>query len=527
MTQIIVGGYPDNLQVNSATTEYNCLQGGYTWTSAETNISQCFPTAGVIDRLYVELNGDPTNAGSYYDFWLVVDGTETALTCRISAGATSANDVAHTVNITAGQTVSIKCTPSVTDPVARMARWSTRFTPTVTNESVCLLHMGGIDGAASYQSLQGYQDDSITTEAYVNLPMPTAGVFKKLFVKFASSLGGAGDAYTIALRLGGATQALTVTVTYADTAGNDSAHTVDVVAGDLVDLILTNANTPATSACAVGLVFVATVTGESLLFGGSSVDTPSTAAVEYLPLCELRTLAWSATEQFSLIQECTVSDLYVALSASPGAGNNYIVSINKDGGTASGITVTIADLATTGNDTTHTYTADDGDTISLDCLPDSTPTARYIRVGMVLFIAAAVTPQAVGSGSITIASTIGLKTKKGLSGAVTIASSLNRKIKKSLSGTVTIASTLGRKILKSLAGVVSISAALNRKTKIAVGDGSITIEAALASLKTFFSAVGDGAIAIESSLELVIKKGVGGAIAIASTLGRNIFVSLS
>ena len=389
MKQPIVGGYPDNLQVNSAVTEYNCLMGGAAWVSTENNVYQCIPTNGKFRKLYVELNGDPTAGGSYYDFWLVVNGTPSALTCRIAAGATANSDLTHEVSVTAGQTVSICCTPSATDPTARMARWTCEFESDTPNESICLISAPCQNSYSTYPSLQGASLIDNSTENRVSTPIPTAGSFKKLYIQLSGSPGvGAGDAYTIALRVGAGTKNNTVTITQPATSGNITNVTDAVVAGNLVNFICIAVSTPSLEPfAAIGIVFCPTVDGESLLTGGDAGSyTPNNDVTYYHQLCETRLSSWQTTEYFSLIQACLVRNFYVSLSVAPDTGNDYTISINKDAGAASGLTVNIAGAATTGNDVAHTYIAGNGDTISLKSVPNSTPTISYQQVGLVLYI---------------------------------------------------------------------------------------------------------------------------------------------
>jgi hypothetical protein len=278
-----------------------------------------------------------------------------------------------------------------------MARWSVEFESDTANESICLLNAQFDSGTTTiYSALQGKQHASDAVETRENLPMPTAGLFKKLYVKLSTDPGTAPDAFTLALRVNGATKNNTVTIVADNTTGNDVAHTDAVVAADLVAFIIIPVSSPSASPyAAIGIVFCPTVDGESLLFGGSSFASVDSVDTEYLPLCELNALDWSATEQFSLIQACIVKNLYVKLDTAPSSGDSYDISINKDGGVASGLTVNIAGAATSGNDTAHTYVAGNGDTISLKSVPTSAPDNGMVRIGCVLYNEPAITKRSV------------------------------------------------------------------------------------------------------------------------------------
>jgi len=98
--------------------------------------------------------------------------------------------------------------------------------------------------------------DTIVTadEAEALIPIPVSGTFKNLYVNLAVAPG-AGKTRTLTLRVGGADQALTVTISNTDTTGNDVTHTVAVSAGDLICIGYTSTGTPATSEMKFGLEF--------------------------------------------------------------------------------------------------------------------------------------------------------------------------------------------------------------------------------------------------------------------------------
>lgn len=149
-----------------------------------------------------------------------------------------------------------------------------------------------------------------------------------------------------------------------------------------------------------------------------------------------------------------------------------------------------ADVTNPGDQATYTFI--DGDAISLF----GTGTE-----------AGGPTLQAVGGGSIAIASTLNLKTMISVgAGAISISGSL---------GTI-------RRFLQSVgSGSVAITGILGRLIKVGVGSGSISISGALVTVLTFFQTVGSGSIAIAGTLGLKTSIAVGaGSIGIAGVLGR-------
>ncbi|MCJ7829227.1 MAG: hypothetical protein MUP81_05770, partial [Dehalococcoidia bacterium] len=484
MKQVIVGGYSDALF--GAATEYNYLMGGYNWSGTEYYRYQCIPTGGTIDSLFIELSANIA-ADSTGIFTLMVAGAPSTLTCTIGAGAAIGSDVAHSVAVTAGQTVSIRATYTGT-PGTPSARWTTRFTGTTAGESICLANTQASAVTSIYTPIQGKTFNLYTTEANVQQPIPTPGTFKKLYVVLNEDPGTDPDAYTIALRVGGATKNNTVTIVANNTTGNITNVTDAVVAGNLVDFIVIPVSGPSVSSLvAIGIVFIADTDGESLIMGGSTADAPSTSATEYMNLCGASETTWNATETtvYSLIQTCTIKNLYVNLSAAPGAGDpvkSYTISINKDAGAASGLTVTISTAATTGNDTAHTYDPANGDTADIKCVPANTPAATYANIGLVCYIAAGV----IHEGAATLS---GVGTLVGIGQGIFIG-------KGTLSGVGTLAGIgrgifIGKGVLSGTGTVVSIGSLIAIGKAVFSGVGTLVGAGRLTAIgKAALSGVG-------------------------------------
>jgi len=385
MFQTILGGSSDNL--NAASAEFNNLMGGMGWASGDTNVLQVMPTGGNISSLRIKLNAAP-GAGKSYAFVLMVNNVASALTCTVSGTDTTAQDTANVVAVVAGDTVSLRCTPTGT-PQVTMARWATIWEPTTAGESICLFRSPTYALGNRFTTWQASNSNFSATEGRVNSPMPTAGTWKKLYIQGLSAPG-AGTSYTIAFRLGGATQALTVTVADAATTGNDAVNTVAVAPGNLVNMIIDPTGTPAGMASfGGGIVFVSDTSGESLLLGGLGGTTevnPSTSAVSYKSLPGFDD--WTTTEANaqSLIGKCTVKKLYVNLSVAPGAGDpvkSYQFDIRKNSAD-SGITVTVETAETTGYDLGHAASFLAGDIFGIKSTPANTPAQTWPMFAMVL-----------------------------------------------------------------------------------------------------------------------------------------------
>jgi len=382
MEQVLFGGIDDLL--DTAATEYNSLIGGESWRPAESDYAKLVSIEGKIKNLRVRLNGAP-GAGTRYTFTLMVNGAPSALTFDIADAATSGSNMLNEIDVTSGDTVSLRCVPTG-PPIARNATWTSVFEGYTANESLIL---GGTfdtlnSGVTEYgQVMCAFASLSIT-EPNSRQVVPTSGTIKNLYVKLSADPGTAPDAYKFTLRKGGVNQALTVTITADDTTGSDLINTVDVVAGDILTMMFEPLNTPsATPKAKWSMTFVADTDGESIVMGGS-LDAINAADTEYMYLTGREGFMWTADEslRYQLGQVCKVKKLHILLDGSPGAGTKYDFTI-RIAGADSNVVATISDAATTGNSGALEDTVDLDEYVDLECEPTNTPTARDAYWGFV------------------------------------------------------------------------------------------------------------------------------------------------
>lgn len=113
-----------------------------------------------------------------------------------------------------------------------------------------------------------------------------------------------------------------------------------------------------------------------MIFGGY-YDLLPTAATEYNSL--LPGKVWHATEYYSyglVSTDGVIKNLRVKLNDSPGAGKHYDFTLMVNGAPTA-LTLEIADAATSGSNMVNEIDVTGGDTVTLQCDPDGTPTARY------------------------------------------------------------------------------------------------------------------------------------------------------
>ncbi|KKL85980.1 hypothetical protein LCGC14_1949290, partial [marine sediment metagenome] len=392
MKQVIFGGNNNSLNASTVRYESLVLDGG--WTATEANVYKLVSADGFIKKLRVRLSTAP-GAGKSFTFVLMLNGSPTALSVEIADSATSGN-AADEIDVAPGDTVSIRCTPSGTPGTGNTARWSVVFDGDTANESLIL---GGPGIWALHNTNTEYSQvmcgDSVKgilgiLENDCRQVVPTAGTIKDFYVKLTADPGTAPDAYRFTLRLNGATvaQSLIVTITADDTTGSDLVHNLAVVAGDILTMVIEPLNSPSeTPLAAWGMTFVADIDGESIILGGSMIDLDN-ALTEYNAFSSRVNNAWSSEVPANQLgQTCTLKKLYMLLSGSPGAGNKYTFTV-RIAGADSNVVVEVADTATTGNSGALEDTVADDEFVSLQVIPDSTPTVRDAYWGLVSFIAA-------------------------------------------------------------------------------------------------------------------------------------------
>ena len=398
MKQGLLAGKADAL--NNGATEYHVPFGAHSWSATELARCQGVSAPGTISKLRVELSGGPTN-GSYT--FTLRRGTgggamgDTALTCNIADAAVSGSDLVNTVAIVAGDELNIQCEPIDTPDATPNAQFSFVFIGTNANESNCFTGLSTSSVATYYGFLVGGMSGSYVsaTEAATYVVIPTGGTLKNMYVQCATAPG-AGKTTTFTVRKSAVADtqppnmqntSLAVTLVDAETSGNHQANPVTVAAGDVITICA--ATDGAASYASIGITFEATIDGESLVCGGSDNNLPD-VDTEYIGLISTYLPTWLATEasRQQLSQGCVFKKLYVALSGSPGTDNNYAFTVRQNAASpGSGLVVTIADAATSGNDTSNDVTIAANDNVNLMVVPTSAPTVRDAYWGMVCYIA--------------------------------------------------------------------------------------------------------------------------------------------
>lgn len=388
MEQVIIGGSFQPLNTN---TKYNSLVGGFSWQDTELYYSKPVSTDGIIKHLRVKLSAATNAAG--FTFTLMVNGAPTALAFTISS-ADSGSDMVHEIDVTGGDTVSLRAVDNGAGSVTSVA-WSCVFEGDTPNESIIL---GGTNLPTSVDTtefgrLMGAWDNMGIGEVGEEQVCPTAGTIKNFYVRLDLDPGTSPDAYRFTLRVNGlnsddgAGNPLRVTIIANNKTGNDTAHEITVAAGDTLAIMVEPISTPAVATGVHwGMTFVADIDGESIVLGDTT-QVLDNAATEYNQIqTEADSTAFDTDEdlRLQLCQVCVLKKLYVILAGTPGAGNSYDITV-RVAKADSDVTVHIHDSDTAGNSGALTDTVALDDYVNLKSVPLSTPTARAIKWGLVSY----------------------------------------------------------------------------------------------------------------------------------------------
>ena len=424
--QQILGGQVVGSNLSASATLYFPLVGGTTGataTATELNGTQPWPTAGTLSNLVIRLDTAPA-AGKSWAFTVRINGSDTLLACTIADTALTNRDITHSVSIAAGDRVTVRAVPTGTPTLPGIGgtRLSVEFTSTTTAESV-LTHgvsptITAAAGTRYAPVLEG--GDWYTTAAEATDVVPLAGTLTALYLLPNGAIGAA-NSQTCTLWLNGVKQdgsGGTPNTTVALTVGMTAASgtfSLAVVAGDQLYLEDVKVGTNSTR-LGFAVRVVATTDGQSIVAGGTN-GAMATTGTRYNNAGWVEQ-AWTTTEAPAALDggvtSFGLSQVYLLLSGTPGSGKSYTfdlrVNAASPGGTPS---VTVADAATTGSDTTGSVTVADTNTWDLRVIPSGTPTARWARwaavqgpviapatsTGSITFA----TPALAGTGSATVA----------------------------------------------------------------------------------------------------------------------------
>ena len=198
------------------------------------------PTDGTLKNFYVKLSEDPGTSPDAYEFTVRVNGAEPANTLLVTifANDTTGNDVAHTVDVSAGDILTLKIEPVNTPAATPAAYWGVTCEADVDGESIILGGtIGDLDRSATeYNTIQSGEYnimwDNAEAERY---QLGQVCTIKKLHI-LLNGTPGAGKKYDFTVRVAGAGSNVVATVSALNTTGNSGVLEDTVDLDEYIDL---------------------------------------------------------------------------------------------------------------------------------------------------------------------------------------------------------------------------------------------------------------------------------------------------
>lgn len=267
--------------------------------------------------------------------------------------------------------------------------WELIITPTTGGDSLCFLGPQVVDnsGTTPYYPFTPSTSGN-GTEGDCSAPCPVAGTFSKLYIALSAAPGG-GKSYIFTLMKNGVATALTCTITGAvATTGSDTSNSVAVVAGDLLSIKGDATGSPTSVYYGGGVKFVPTSGSRTIYLTSKTTLGTST---NYGPLAGLNETAgnsaWRATESATTNPAATrtgdfyLFEMYVKLATAAGSGKTRTFTVRKNGTTALGQTVALANV-TTGNFTTPATALANEDWLDIQHTATAASTESSVGIGL-------------------------------------------------------------------------------------------------------------------------------------------------
>jgi len=385
------GMYTDLPATNA--THYNRLAAhGGTWSATAGNREQVIPTPGTFTNLRVELDAAPGTSKSRTG-QLYKNGVAQGTGVVISDAATSGTQTEE-LSLAAGDVVEFRMIASGS-PAAAQCYWAWDWIPDTDQEGIQISgNVNSLSTTATVYNAIGPSNQAGWTATYANFLTicPTAGTWSDLFIDL-SAAPGSGKSFAFTVLKNGVATALTTTVSDTATTASDTSNSFTCIKGDEITIRCVPSGTPASGITAShGTVFVSDTADESLHLGRGT-NAMSTTATEYNNLGSASSV-WSTDPSFFRALAWDGSDgtllkkFMVKLNGAPAfGGSSYTFSPAIGAGdppTASALTVTIAEGATTGEDFSNTVTVAQGDIITMMKTVSATaPASRVAFWGLV------------------------------------------------------------------------------------------------------------------------------------------------
>ncbi len=328
------------------------------------SLASPMPAAGSFANLAIKLTVAPGGVTSR-TFTLFKNGSSTAVTLTITGAATTGSDITNSASYSAGDTLELRTSVSGS-PAGSAWYFSVSFTPTtpdvsvygwsasnlIANAFVQPFNGSGFVGTTQFAGTTVVSAPGSITDMRWRLGTAPGGVTSRTATLFKNNVAQDGT---------GGTPDTRVTITGASTTGNAS-FSLTVAAGDQITCKHTVSGSPAGATWNTGTIaFLATFPNDYQFcheITGSNTSTKFNAPVG-------QAIAESATEtdqdRIGGITSISIGGMYVVASGAPSAGKSWTYTLRVNG-SDTGLSVTIADAATTGNASASPITITSTDT---------------------------------------------------------------------------------------------------------------------------------------------------------------------
>lgn len=238
-----------------------------------------FPTSGTLKKFFVQLDNAP-GAGISRTLTIRKNEVDTALAVTISDTAVAGNNVSDTVQIAAGDKISIVASNSGT-PASSEGKFGIVFVPDTQGEwFTCATTEDPSNYSATEYEHLTCSDSLLTATESEQHNLALATTAKAIYISL-SAAPGVGKSYSFTLRRNADTSTLlTKTISETDTAGSYAAD-VAIADSDMLDTMIVPSGSPATAKSQIAYLFYnAPVTGGSVYeYAGniSLVVTPASS----------------------------------------------------------------------------------------------------------------------------------------------------------------------------------------------------------------------------------------------------------
>jgi hypothetical protein len=193
---------------------------------------------------------------------------------------------------------------------------------------------------------------------------------------------GAGQTYTITLRVNSNDTPITCTIADSNMSCTDTVHIATVTAGDLISYsAVASASAGSSGSNFASILLNPGSKGISYLVGTQNAAGVPNSSTSYLPV---QAISQAAIADYNAAAGLVaapgrISNFYINMSGTPGSGKSYTFTYMKNN-VAQSLTCTISDSNTTCNDTNaaHSFTVVPGDDLALQVVPSGTPSSGRV-----------------------------------------------------------------------------------------------------------------------------------------------------